>query len=69
MWDRRVEDRRTGERRGTADPRVAERRRAARREDFCPSCDGPLTPAAYCPACKARLIRIRPFPERRTVGL
>jgi hypothetical protein len=69
LWDRRDEDRRIGERRGQADPRVAERRRAERREDFCPSCGGALTPESYCAVCKARLIRIRPFPEKRTVGL
>lgn len=60
QWDRRdpLNDRRQGSRR-QRDQRKGERRAAGRRADFCPTCSGELTPTAYCPSCKVRVVKIR----------
>ncbi|HET6466258.1 MAG TPA: hypothetical protein VFH55_11675 [Nitrospiria bacterium] len=53
LRDRRQEDRRMNDRRKT------DRRRSGRRKDFCPTCGGELTPTAYCPSCKIRVVKVR----------
>lgn len=64
-WDRRdpLNDRRRGDRR-LSEQRKGERRLAGRRTDFCPTCRGELTLAAYCPSCKVRVIKIRSLARR-----
>lgn len=64
-WDRRdpLNDRREGDRR-QREQRKGERRVAGRRTDFCPTCRGELTPNAYCPSCKVRVIKIRALAGR-----
>jgi hypothetical protein len=59
-WDRRdpLNDPRRGDRRQRK-KRHGERRVAGRRSDFCPTCSGELTPTAYCPSCKVRVVKIR----------
>lgn len=53
------EDRRKGERR-QSDRRATGRRETSRRKDFCPTCEGELTPTQYCIRCKVKVIKIRP---------
>ncbi|HEY4485978.1 MAG TPA: hypothetical protein VI702_06655 [Nitrospiria bacterium] len=53
IFERRQDDRRCSEQ------RAGERRTSARRMDYCPGCDGELTPAAYCPRCRVRVVKIR----------
>ena len=64
-WDRRdlLLDRRQGNRR-QRDQRTGERRSGSRRADFCPTCGGELSPAAYCSSCKVRVIKIRALAGR-----
>ena len=60
VWDRRnpIDDPRQNDRRNT-DKRRGERRMGARRKECCPTCEDELTPTAYCPSCKVRVVRIR----------
>lgn len=60
VWDRRdtgFERRQTDRRRD--EKRRGERRAGGRRKDFCTTCEGELTPTAYCPVCKVRVIKFR----------
>lgn len=64
-WDRRDTgtDRRFKDRR-KEEQRRGERRAGGRRKDFCPTCDGELTPVSYCPSCKVRVIKFREVGNR-----
>lgn len=64
-WDRRdpLSDRRQAERR-QREQRKGERRVSGRRKDLCPTCGGELTPTAYCPSCKVRVVKIRMSAKR-----
>ena len=53
VFERRQNDRRCSEQ------RAGERRTVSRRRDYCPGCNGELTPAAYCPHCRVRVVKVR----------
>lgn len=65
VWDRRDTgiDRRLKDRR-KEELRQRERRSGGRRKDFCPSCEGELTPTSYCTKCKVRVIKFRAVGDR-----